>query len=95
MPIVDDIGLPISSGGTLKRVAEWFEQLLKQNAISIAKPSQLHQDITDLKFLGDAFQGKTELPIDIDLSDFFRRTLGLEFIIKSIHKYYNRNHLQL
>lgn len=86
MPVVDTLGLPISSGGSMKRTAEWFEELLQQQAVSIPKESPLQQDIDDLKFLGDAFNGKVQLPVNTDMSDFFRRTLGLDFIIKAIHR---------
>ncbi|HLA87846.1 MAG TPA: hypothetical protein VJL10_07485 [Anaerolineales bacterium] len=86
MPVVDTLGLPISSGGSMKRTAEWFEQLLQKQSVSIPQASPLQQDIDDLKFIGDAFNGKVQLPVNTDLSDFFRRTLGLAFIIKAIHR---------
>ncbi len=85
MPILTNTSLPSSSGASITEFVEWFEVLLANNQIKVAPSSTLRIDIDALKFLGQAYRGTTSLPREEDMSEFFRRTLGLEYIIKVIH----------
>ena len=85
MPVLTSTSLPSSSGAAIAEFADWFEGLLASNHIEVAQSSVLRKDIDALKFLGQAFRRTATFPGGTDMSDFFRRTLGLEYVIKAIH----------
>jgi len=84
MTITGPTGIPLASGASLDKDAEWFERLLKQHHITVANTSAMRTDLDIMKQLGRAFRGEETLPDSSDVPHLFRRALGLDFIIKAI-----------
>lgn len=84
--LVDSENIPVSSSNNIDKDAFWFEALLKSMDIYINKSSLLAKDIGNMKLFGRAARGELDLSVNDETPTFFKRVLGISFIIKAIHR---------